>query len=262
MGSVYLARDQRLHRQVAVKVLPPDASESRRKRFIREARAASALNHPHIVTIYDIGSSEGVDFIVMEYVEGHPLDTLIPVGGLAIHHVVDYALQIADALGAAHRAGIVHRDLKPANVLVSGGGRIRVLDFGVAKLAGEVEREGHDGRPLTQAGMMIGTLSYMAPEQAAGDEVDHRADVFAFGILLYEMLTGELPFRAKTTAAMVHALHFADPRPLTHLRPDVPPALAALVHEMLAKDPARRPQTLDGVYAELRGIAGTIAPPS
>jgi TolB-like protein/predicted Ser/Thr protein kinase len=260
MGAVYLARDPRLRRQVALKVLPPDASASRRERFIREARAASALNHPHIITIYDIGSADGVDFIVMEYVEGHPLDAMIPIGGLPIRHVVDYALQIADAVAAAHRAGIVHRDLKPANVIVSQGGRVRVLDFGVAKLAGEA---GHDTeeRKLTQAGMLIGTLSYMAPEQAAGDAVDHRADVFAFGILAYEMLTAELPFRGTTTAAMIHALHYADPRPLTQLRPDIPPALATLVHAMLAKDPARRPQTMGAVYAELRSISASIVPP-
>jgi TolB-like protein/tetratricopeptide (TPR) repeat protein/predicted Ser/Thr protein kinase len=255
MGAVYLAHDPRLQRHVAIKILPTNSTPEQRERFILEARAASALNHPHIVTIHDIGREGDLHFIVMEYVEGQPLDAVIPAGGLPIADVLEYGAQIADAVATAHRAGIIHRDLKPANVIAAAG-RIRVLDFGLAKLDDAKSNETRLG--LTRAGAMVGTVSYMAPEQALGADVDHRADVFGFGVMLYEMLTGELPFQGATSVAVIHALHYAEPKPLSVVRPGVPAALAALVHGMLAKDPARRTPNMDVVGATLRNIAGTI----
>ena len=258
MGVVYLARDPRLQRQVAIKVLPTAASdEHSRARFVREARAASALNHPHIVTIHDIARDGDVDFIVMEYVEGQPLDRLIPRHGLGVGAALEYALQIADAVAAAHRAGIVHRDLKPANVITTAAGRVRVLDFGLAKRTGEGGGSNLETQQdLTQAGTILGTLSYMAPEQADGRVVDQRADVFSFGAMLYQMLSGELPFPGRTSAAILHALHYDEPRPLAER--DVPEEVARIVRGALAKNPAQRTASMDIVYGDLKAAAARL----
>ena len=205
MGVVYLARDPHLQRQVAIKVLASTtANEKSRERFVREARAASALNNPHIVTIHDIARDDNVDFIVMEYVEGQSLDRLIPIRGMGVRDAVEYGLQMADAVAAAHRAGIVHRDLKPANVIATSAGSVRVLDFGLAKRTSTGDEvTDHDTEAgLTQAGTILGTFAYMAPEQAAGRDVDHRADVFSFGAMMYQMLSGELPFPGNSPTAM------------------------------------------------------------
>jgi non-specific serine/threonine protein kinase len=262
MGAVYLAHDPRLQRNVAVKVLASSAAdERRRERFVREARAASALNHPHIVTIHDIARDGEIDFIVMEWVDGRPLDALIPRHGLPIRDAVEYALQIADAVAAAHRAGIVHRDLKPANIIATGSGRIRVLDFGLAKLtaAGDSEDGLAETRVgLTQAGTVLGTFAYMAPEQAIGGAVDHRADIFSFAAMLYEMLSGEPPFAGASAPAIIHALHYTEPRPLAELRPDVPPALAQTVHAALAKEPSHRTPSMETMYGELKAVAAWL----
>ncbi|MCL6546159.1 MAG: serine/threonine protein kinase, partial [Bryobacteraceae bacterium] len=196
MGVVYQARDTHLDRFVAVKVLPPDrvADQERKRRFIQEAKAASALNHPNIVTIYDIDECEGVLFIAMEYVEGKTLHELIQEGGLPLSQCLDLAIQIAGALSKAHSAGIVHRDLKPSNVMVTGEGLVKVLDFGLAKLtdAPHGSADGADGGSTatlewrTEQGLVLGTLPYMSPEQARGLEVDHRSDIFSLGVALYE----------------------------------------------------------------------------
>ena len=258
MGVVYLARDPRLQRRVAIKVLAAGASdEQSRARFVREARAASALNHPHIVTIHDIARDGDTDFIVMEYVEGQPLDRLIPRHGLPVRDAVEYGLQIADAVSAAHRAGIVHRDLKPANVITTSAGRVRVLDFGLAKRTGSTDGADLDTQEgLTQAGTVLGTLSYMAPEQADGRDVDHRADVFSFGAMLYQMLSGALPFPGKTPAAIVHALHYDEPRSLAEC--GVPDEIGQIVRAALAKDPAKRTSSMDVIYGDLRAVAARI----
>ncbi len=196
MGVVYKARDTRLNRFVAIKVLPADrvSDPERKRRFIQEARAASALNHPNIITIYDIGSKGGIDFVVMEYVGGKTLDQRIPRKGMRLNEVLKLAIQMADALANAHSSGIIHRDLKPTNVMVTDHGSVKVLDFGLAKLTEVTERSESGAQTLqsqTEEGMIIGTLSYMSPEQAEGKKVDSRSDIFRFGTVLYEMVTGQ-----------------------------------------------------------------------
>jgi eukaryotic-like serine/threonine-protein kinase len=207
MGVVWKARDTRLERFVALKLLAASktADPARRQRFVQEARAASALNHPRIITIYEIDRSDGpdgADFIAMEFVPGRTLDQLVPAKGLRISEVLKYAIQIADALAAAHAAGIVHRDLKPANVMVTEKGDVKVLDFGLAKLMENPTITEADrtktvvtNLPNTEEGTILGTASYMSPEQAEGKKVDVRSDVFSFGVLLYEMLTGHRAFQ-------------------------------------------------------------------
>src|SRR5262249_33108308 len=212
-----------------------------------EARAASALNHPNIVTIYDVGSEAGADFIVMEHVAGRPLSEAIPRTGMPVRNALAVAIPIADALAAAHAAGIVHRDLKPGNVIVTPDGAPKLLDFGLAKLAESVA-PADDVRTLTAAantawierGAILGTLSYMSPEQAEGRDVDARADIFAFGAMLYEMVTGGRAFHGESPMATLAAILHTDPRPADEVAPGVPRPLARLVTRCLAKDPARR----------------------
>jgi serine/threonine protein kinase len=214
MGEVYRARDTRLGREVAIKVLPAErlADEGRKRRLLQEARAASALNHPNIVTIHEIESAEGVDFIVMELVAGKTLDGLIPRHGMRLGEVLRIAIPLADALAAAHGAGIVHRDLKPANVMVTPESMVKVLDFGLAKLTQAEEGGGEDATTLdaqarlSRPGTVAGTPAYMSPEQATGGQVDARSDVFSFGALLYEMVTGRRPFGGGSTAEVLAAL--------------------------------------------------------
>jgi eukaryotic-like serine/threonine-protein kinase len=200
MGVVYKARDTRLNRSVAIKVLPADqmSDPERKRRFIQEARAASALNHPNIITLHDIGNDRGTDFIVMEYVAGRTLDQRIPRKGMKFSEALKVAIQVADALAKAHSAGIIHRDLKPSNVMVTDEGLVKVLDFGLAKLTEAVTAEGETRslESLTEEGMIIGTVSYMSPEQAEGKKLDARSDIFSFGSVLYEMVTGKWPFKA------------------------------------------------------------------
>jgi serine/threonine protein kinase len=196
MGEVFRAKDLRLGRTVAIKVLPHDkvADPERKKRFLQEARAASALNHPNIVTLHDIANDNGIDYMVMEYVPGKSLDKLITPKGLPLTEVIGYTTQIASALAAAHAVGIVHRDIKPANVIVTSESQLKILDFGLAKL---VEKE-FAGESLTEAGTVVGTVAYMSPEQASARPTDHRTDIFSLGVMLYEMLAGVRPFRGKS----------------------------------------------------------------
>jgi serine/threonine-protein kinase len=266
MGVVYKARHTRLQRLVALKLLPPEhvADESRRRRFLQEARAASALNHPGIVTIHDVVTHDGADVLVMELIEGEPLGRRIPPGGLPWRAAAEIAFELAGAMAAAHDAGIVHRDLKPANVMVTNDGRLKVLDFGIAKLVPDRSRTGRDrpdrDRPdpasseLTELGAHLGTPAYMAPEQLLGEPADARADVFSLGILLYEMLTGKRPFRGHGPAALVQEILHHDPQSVRKLRPEVPVALASLVGKALAKQPAKRHQGMDEIAAELRSL--------
>ena len=225
MGVVYKARDTELGRLVALKVLPADAlgDEERKRRFLHEARAASALNDPNIVTIYEIGHAEGIDFLVMEYVEGRSLKERIAGGPVPVKEALNYARQIASALAAAHAAGIVHRDIKPANILITTSGHVKILDFGLAKLT---ERVGPDeataaGTLATQSGMILGTVAYMSPEQAQGQTVDGRSDVFALGVVMYEMLSGRRPFQGDSNLSTMMAILRETPAALKEVPPEV-----------------------------------------
>jgi eukaryotic-like serine/threonine-protein kinase len=262
MGEVYRARDTRLGRDVAIKVLPADrlADPARRARFVQEARAASALNHPHIVTIHEIESAEGVDFIVMELVHGKTLDALIPRAGMRLGETLRVAIPLADALAAAHAAGIVHRDLKPANVMVTPEGVVKVLDFGLAKLAQADAGSGENSTTLdaqarlSRPGTVAGTPAYMSPEQATGGAVDTRSDVFSFGAVLYEMVTGRRPFGAGSSAEMLAALLKEQPKPPSELVPEVPKELERIVLRCLRKEPGRRFQNMLDVKIELQEV--------
>jgi Tol biopolymer transport system component/tRNA A-37 threonylcarbamoyl transferase component Bud32 len=262
MGEVYLARDPRLGREVAIKVLPAErlADPVRRARFVQEARAASALNHPHIVTVHEIESAQGIDFIVMELVPGKTLDALIPRHGMRLGEVLRIAIPLADALAAAHAAGIIHRDLKPANVMVTPEGVVKVLDFGLAKLTQAEEGATEDATTLdaraklSHPGTVAGTPAYMSPEQASGGVVDARSDVFSFGAVLYEMVTGGRPFGGGSTAEMLASLLKEQPKPPTEIVPDVPKELERIILRCLRKEPARRFQHMTDLKVELEEL--------
>src|SRR6188474_1833533 len=237
MGEVYRARDPRLGREVAIKVLPHDrvADESRRQRFVQEAKAASALNHPHIVTIHEIESANEIDFIVMEYVRGKSLDALIPRQGMRLNEALRIAIAVADAMAAAHARGIIHRDLKPANVMVGTDGAVKVLDFGLAKLTATGSAPDEETQTtvaaegLSAPGTIAGTAAYMSPEQASGGEVDSRSDIFSFGTMLYEMGTGARPFGGKTVADTLSAVMQAQPKPPSVAVPGLPREIERLI---------------------------------
>ncbi len=256
MGEVYRARDPRLARDVAIKVLPHDvaADPDRLARFEREARTVAALNHPNIVVIHSIEVDRGIRFLTMELVEGHSLDTLVQPGGLPLARVVDLGVAIADALAAAHGRGVIHRDLKPGNVMVSREGRVKVLDFGLAKPAAEelhATQAATVAAPISNAGQVVGTVPYMAPEQLRGEPVDARADLFSLGILLYELAAGRRPFAGSSSAEVSSSILRDPPPPLATLRADVPPDLARVIARCLEKDPERRVQTAKDVRNEL-----------
>lgn len=268
MGVVYKARDLRLDRPVAIKVLPPAKTadlERRQRRFMQEARAASALNHPNIVHVYDVDTAEGVTFIAMEYVEGHTLDALIGPDGLELPETLSCAVQIADALAAAHAAGIIHRDIKPSNIIVTGQGLVKVLDFGLAKLseADEADDAGstHTTPPRTAEGMVVGTVAYMSPEQAAGKTVDSRSDIFSFGSVLYEMACGKRPFTGALTLDVLHAVLHGQPRPLAESRPGTPAELRIILEKTLEKDPADRYQSARDLALDLKRAQRSLALP-
>jgi hypothetical protein len=245
MGTIYRARDDRLDRQVAIKLLQPDAvtDPQWRARFVKEARAASALNHPHIVTVHEVDSAPGaagpIDFLVMELLTGGSLADSIG-SGLPVAAAVDSAVQIADALTAAHRAGIIHRDLKPANVMRTADGRLKVVDFGLARLVPPDADGMTTASAVTLEGDLLGTPAYMSPEQVEGKPADARSDVFAFGLLVYELLTGRRPFRRDSVTATLAAILQDAPPPLRSVRPEVPRELAGIVERCLDRDPARR----------------------
>ena len=246
MGEVWRARDSRLQREVAIKVLPGDvaADAGRLKRFEKEARSASALNHPNIVTIYDIGQSDSVSWIAMELVEGKTLRELLFAGALPVRRVLAIATQVGDGLARAHEAGIVHRDLKPENVMVTKDGRVKILDFGLAKLT-YTGAESGEGTILptdtgTGAGVILGTVGYMSPEQASGQPVDYRSDQFSFGSIFYELVTGKRAFVGKTGVDTLSAILNEEPAPITTLNPQVPTPLRWIAERCLAKDPGDR----------------------
>jgi eukaryotic-like serine/threonine-protein kinase len=249
MGVVYKTLDTHLDRFVALKVLPPEkiADADRKRRFVQEARAASALNHPNIVTIYDIGSADGIDFIAMEWVAGKTLDRWIPRNGLRLNEALKYSVQVADALAAAHKAGIVHRDLKPGNLMVTDQGLVKVLDFGLAKLAEPADCGGDDAtrtlKPTTEEGTIIGTVSYMSPEQAEGKKLDARSDIFSFGALLYEMVTGRRAFQGDSRLSTLTAILREEPKPAGQVVEGLPRELERIIARCLRKSPERRFQT-------------------
>jgi serine/threonine protein kinase len=258
MGEVYLAQDTRLHRKVALKLLPAQFTQdaARIKRFEREARAASALNHPNIITIYEIGREDGKHFIAAEYVDGQTLRALLAKGRLPVKEVVEIAVQIASALASAHEAGIIHRDIKPENVMLRPDGYIKVLDFGLAKLTEQAgpsaQTKGSTDLARTNPGAVLGTVRYMSPEQSLGQEVDQRSDIFSLGVLLYELLTGAPPFKGDTTAAILDAIVHHQPLAVTSLRADAPPALEYLLNRCLEKDREARCQTAEDLRDELK----------
>ena len=270
MGVVYKARDIHLDRFVAIKVLPPESvrDRDRKQRFTQEAKAASALNHPGIVTIYDITQTDGTDFIAMEYVQGKTLGELIGHRGLSVKDTLTYAIQVAGALAKAHATGIIHRDLKPSNIMVTDDGVVKILDFGVAKLAASSGADGADDdersaaaptltvadRLETAAGQIVGTPAYMSPEQAEGKKVDARSDIFSFGAVLYEMATGTRAFQGESSALTLAAVVNAEPTPPSQLKSDLPHDLARIILRCLRKDPARRVQFIADLAVELEEI--------
>jgi Tol biopolymer transport system component/tRNA A-37 threonylcarbamoyl transferase component Bud32 len=259
MGKVYLAKDTRLGRTVAIKVLAREkvADAERKRRFMQEARAASALNHPNIVTIYDIASDSGIDFLVMEYVEGQSLHNLISPRGLPLQEAIAYARQIVDALAAAHASGIVHRDIKPANVMVTEKGLVKVLDFGLAKLteaAGPASLDSTTEVMRTQRSVILGTAAYMSPEQASGKRVDTRSDIFAVGVAFYEMLTGRRAFDRASVLATLGAVMYEEPAPLGTIVKAAPAELVRIVERCLRKDPDRRIQTMADLKVALEEL--------
>ncbi len=260
MGVVYKARDTHLDRNVAIKMLPAAAvaDPERKRRFIQEAKAASALNHPNIIDIHDINSDAGVDFIVMEHVPGKTLDRRIGRKGLGIGEALKYAVQIADALATAHAAGIVHRDLKPANIMVTETGLVKVLDFGLAKLTqpaqSKVSGTVSSIKSLTGEGRIIGTVAYMSPEQALGKELDARSDLFSLGVVLYEMATGILPFKGDTSVATFDAILHKMPTAPARLNPECPAGLEQIINRLLEKDRDLRYQHAADLRAELKRL--------
>ena len=247
MGVVYQAEDTTLGRQVALKILPPELAkdDDRRLRFAREARAVAALNHPNIVTVHSVEESGGIHFITMELVKGKTLAELLPRQGFALGRFFEITIPLVDAVSAAHQQGIAHRDLKPANVMIGDDGRIKVLDFGLAKgMDGEPGRVGEvPTQSATRAGHTVGTPAYMSPEQAQGERVDTRSDIFSLGIVFYEMLTGRRPFEGGNPASVISAILRDRPQPVNELQPTVPRALARLVDRCLAKSPLDRFQS-------------------
>jgi Tol biopolymer transport system component/tRNA A-37 threonylcarbamoyl transferase component Bud32 len=273
MGVVYKGRDTLLDRQVAIKVLSPEllADETAARGFIREAKAASALNHPNILTVHDLVEAEGVHFLVMEFVEGQTLRARIGKKGMELKPLLDISLEVAEALAAAHRAGIVHRDLKPENIMVRADGHVKVVDFGLAKLLGAREQTQvavatqdvavtASGAPSVSGGLgarqshIAGTLPYMSPEQLTGKALDHRTDIFSFGVVLYEMATGQQPFHSRTTGELIEAILGKEPPPVTELSRVVPDRLQEMIAKALEKDPTDRYQGMEDLVVDLRRL--------
>jgi eukaryotic-like serine/threonine-protein kinase len=249
MGVVYKAHDTKLDRIVALKFLPTAGGEKEKARLIREAQAIAQLDHPNICTVHEIGDSEGVPYIAMAYIEGETLRDRVGNGPLVMNEIIDYTRQIARGLQSAHRKHITHRDIKSANIMITPDGQIKIMDFGLAKLAGRTQ--------LTQEGSTAGTVMYMSPEQARGEDVDHRTDIWSFGVVLYEMLTGRLPFQSEYETAAVYSILNEDPPPIGNFNPDVPPELEAIVKKALQKNKEDRYQQLDELLSDLDVLSGT-----
>ncbi len=250
MGVVYKAEDTKLKRLVALKFLPLDLTrdEEAKERFVHEAQAASALDHPNICAIHEIDENEdGRIFICLAYYEGETLKKKVASGQLSVASAIDIAMQTAQGLARAHEAGITHRDIKPANLMITNRGEVKIVDFGLAKLVGRTQ--------LTKAGMTVGTVAYMSPEQTRGTEVDHRTDIWALGVVLYEMISGQLPFKGEYEQAVVYSILNEEPKPLIPTRQDTPMELQGIVTKALAKDRAERYQHVEEILADLKHIS-------
>ena len=256
MGAVYLAEDTSLGRKVALKVLSDElaADPEHLERFEREAKAIAAIEHPNIVTIYSVEEVDGLHFLTMGYVEGRPVAEVIPSTGMRVDELLRIALPLVEALVAAHGRGIVHRDLKPANVMVAGDGSVKILDFGLAKLRPDIDAEGGEEaatQTLTQHGQVMGTVPYMSPEQVQGRRADHRSDIFSLGVMLYEMATGERPFRGETSADTISSILRDQPDSVTQVRVEVPSELSRVIARCLEKEPHRRYQSASDLHRDL-----------
>src|SRR5712671_1680589 len=263
-GTVYKATDNKLGRTVVVKVLPAELTvkDTNLKRFAREARLASALDHPNICTIFDLDEAEGLHFIAMQHVDGKNVRQLVNGRPLELESALRIGIQVADALTAAHARGIIHRDIKSGNIMVTDAGQVKILDFGLAKLLDESEaaNSGIHQTELTEIGVPYGTATYAAPEQARGDKVDARADIFSTGVLLYEMLTGTWPLRGKSTIDVRHAVIYDQPKPLAIARPGATPVrLQQILDKALQKDPRDRYQKIGELRDELRKVLHEVA---
>jgi len=265
MGEVYLARDERLGRKAALKLLPDSLTTdtAQLSRFENEARTASALNHPNILTVYEIGAEGNVQFIATEFIEGATLRAALASGRMTAHRALEIAVQAASALAAAHEAGIVHRDIKPENIMLRPDGFVKVLDFGIAKLT--EKRLGSDDHTVettallqTRPGLVLGTAHYMSPEQARGQKVDARSDIWSLGVVLYEMVTGSPPFRGETSSDCIAAILTTEPAPLSSISPDVPTKLESILQKALSKNTDERYQTIKEMLAELRSLKAKL----
>src|SRR5450631_3102134 len=268
MGEVYRARDSVLKREVAIKVLPPFVSQDpdRLHRFQQEAQAAAALNHPNILAVFQLGTFEGSPYLVSELLEGDTLRQLLQRGPLAVRKAIDIGVQVAHGLAAAHDKGIVHRDLKPENLFVTKDGRVKILDFGLAKLTQRAPESGDPGPTLTHQGtdpgMILGTVGYMSPEQVRGHTADSRADIFAFGAILYEMLAGKRAFQRPTSAETMTAILNEDPLGISQIVQNTPPGLQRVVHRCLEKNPEQRFQSASDMAFALEALSDTGMTPS
>jgi serine/threonine protein kinase len=260
MGEVYRARDTRLDRSVAIKILPQELSRDplRKQRFEREAKSISCLNHPHICVLHDVGSQDGLSYLVMECLEGETLAKRLEKGPLPLEQVLKYGAQIADALDKAHRSGVVHRDLKPGNIMLTPTGA-KLLDFGLAKPVVTLATSATltvtaPSSPVTEQGTIVGTFQYMSPEQVEGKELDGRSDIFSLGTVLYEMVTGNRAFEGKSQLSVASAILEKEPPPIGSIKPLTPPALGHVIHRCLAKDADERWQTARDLASELKWI--------
>src|SRR3990172_7000835 len=263
MGAVYKAYDKKLHRIVALKLLPSDyvSQQDRRNRFLQEARAASALNHPHILTVYEVGEDNGIPYIAMEYVEGQTLRQKIRSRALQLKQSLEISVQIAEGIAKAHEVGIIHRDLKPENLMISRDGYAKILDFGLAKLVAQRERAlvaDSEQKTLirveTDSGTLIGTVNYMSPEQLLGQRVDRRCDIFSFGVVLCEMLTGDCPFVHENRIDTMHAILHEEPKLPEAIKSELPVSLHRILTKALQKAPKSRYQTVKELATELKTV--------
>ena len=265
MGEVYKAHDSRLDREVAIKMLPPEfaTDEDRLRRFEQEAKATSALNHPNILTVYDIGEHDGSPFIVSELLDGEELRQRLDEGPIPLRKVTEYAQQIVSGLTTAHEKGIVHRDLKPENLFITNDDRVKILDFGLAKLrAPKTDIQGSEDatrRAITNPGVVMGTVGYMSPEQVRGASTDHRSDIFSFGTILHEMITGRRAFQHETMAETMSAILKEEPEELTESNPNISPSLERIVRRCLEKKPERRFQTASDLGFALESLSASTS---